>query len=421
MFSTLQEVEGFFNNRRTLGIKPGLERIHELLANLGHPERKMKAIHVAGTNGKGSTIQFLRSALEANNYETGIFTSPSFTGLTGHIFLNDEQITEIDFITILNEMYPYIEKMDEMDSAPTEFEILTALAFVYFSKNGEIILIETGMGGRFDTTNSFQPILSIITNIAIDHTEYLGETVEEIADHKAGIIKKAAPVIVGGMDDAALEVIINEAENKDAPYYVLGKDFHYEKINDQKTTWKSPEKQVTVRLSMHGEHQLKNMSIAFRALEELEKIGFDLNWENVIPAIEKTIAPGRFERLNQTPTVIVDAAHNPDGIRAFIDTANKQYPSSDKHVIVAMFADKDTKKMLELLGENFTTVTLTSFDHPRAAEAKDLYDLAGTNNKNLSLDWKVAIKEVMQVGGSCFITGSLHFITLVRNYFQGEK
>src|SRR5699024_8638115 len=219
------EAEVFFNHRRNIGIKPGLERIKELLDRLGNPERELNVIHIAGTNGKGSTIHFLNAALRENDYQTGIFTSPSFTGLTGHILLNGEPIEVGEFIKILNVIYPAVIEMDHSDRAPTEFEILTALAFVFFSKNGEIILIETGMVRRFDTINVVQPLISNITNIAMDHTEYLGETLREIAFHKAGIIKNHAPVIIGSMEDDALQVIKNEALKNEVDYYILGENF----------------------------------------------------------------------------------------------------------------------------------------------------------------------------------------------------
>ncbi len=419
MFSTIHEVEAFFNQRGALGIKPGLERIHELLLLLGNPERKMKAIHVAGTNGKGSIIHFLNAALRANDYRTGIFTSPSYTGLTGHIFLNDTAISDRDFINIINDMHPHILLMDKQDMAPSEFEILTAAAFVYLADQCDIVLVETGMGGRFDTTNSVKPILSIITNIALDHMTYLGSTLEEIAFHKAGIIKAHVPVILGEMEEACLRVIKKEIEKQDAVYYMLGKHFFFQELNHaQKMSWRSEKKQFSLTLTMQGTHQLKNAAIALRALEEIEKAGFVLNWDQAITALSKTKAPGRYEVIHENPTVIVDAAHNPDGIKTFIQTTENLYGHSKKQLITAMFKDKDTKEMLRLLGEHFTQVTLTSFDHPRAASAKYLYEQTTTIQKNYYENWIEAVDKALEKDEQCFITGSLHFITLVRDYFQ---
>lgn len=420
MFSAMHEVESFFDERKKLGIKPGLERIHKLLELLGHPEKKMRAIHVAGTNGKGSTIHFLKAALQASQYETGVFTSPSFSGLTGHIFLNDKQIKESEFISLMNDMYPHIKTLDEIDMAPTEFEILTVLSFLYFSNNGDIVLIETGMGGRFDTTNSFHPILSIITNVAIDHTDFLGKTDAEVAYHKAGIIKQSRPVILGPMKESALQVAVDEANKLQAPSYIYGKDFTIEKeeANSEKLQWQSGEHFVKIKLRMQGEHQSVNVSLVLKALEVLERQNFHIEWSEAITAIEKVQAPGRFELLNENPVVIADAAHNIDGVQAFVNTVNKQYPSVEKHVIAAMFKDKDTDDMLQLISRCFNEVTLTSFDHPRAASAQQLFEKTAGEHKKIDDDWKHAIGKALEENKFIFITGSLHFITMVRQYFQ---
>lgn len=420
MFSTLQQVEGFFKQRKQLGMKPGLERIHALLKRLGNPEKDIKAVHIAGTNGKGSTLHFLKAALQANDYSVGVFTSPSFHGLCGHILLNDEAIPADLAIGLLNEALPHIQEMDDMDSAPTEFEILTALAFCYFADHGEIVLIEAGMGGRFDTTNSFQPILSIITNIALDHTDYLGHSVEEIAYHKAGIIKQGAPVIIGQMEERALAVILKEAAEQEASSYIFGKDFNYQYDGDEQVRWKSGPHEHMVQLDMKGEHQLKNVSLALKALEELEKCGYEINWKKAVTRMGKTILPGRFELVHISPTVIIDAAHNPDGVNAFIRTVTQFYPVEKKHVIVAMFQDKDTDEVLRLIHKHFDEITLTSFDHPRAWKLQGLETEKYVKIREVNPDFRQVLEHSLRDDEIHFITGSLHFITEVRNYFLRE-
>lgn len=403
MFSTIQEVEVFFNERKKLGMKPGLERITGLLNRLDNPEKHFKAIHIAGTNGKGSTLHFIKTALMANGYEVGVFTSPSFTGLGGHIFLNDQQLSEQALLEWMNRLFPHIREMDKADLAPTEFEILTALAFSFFAENGEIVLIETGMGGRFDTTNVLQPILSIITSIALDHTDYLGGSEEEIAWHKAGIIKKAIPVIIGNVSEEAFAVIKEEARQKHAPYYRLGIDFNRSQLN----------------LQMKGEHQLDNVSLAIQAVLILKGNGFEMDVEKGIHQMEKTTLPGRFEQIQSNPVIILDAAHNPDGIKAFVQTANALFPDADKHVIVAMFRDKATEEMLHLLTEQFDHVTLTSFDHPRAWNLDELQ--GGTSVDQIDSDYQAVLERTLQSGSVYFITGSLHFITEIRHYLLNQR
>src|SRR5699024_7769817 len=197
MFYHLEEVNRFFENRRYLGIKPGLSRMNQLLTYLDNPQKRIKAVHVAGTNGKGSTIHFLKNALIKNGHEVGLFISPSMLDVTGYIFKNNKRIAEETLISILNEMFPIIQQMDESDMHPTEYEIITAIAFFLFVRHVDIALIETGMGGREDTTNCVNPLLSVITNVSLDHTTFLGNTLEKIAYHKAGIIKNNIPVILG--------------------------------------------------------------------------------------------------------------------------------------------------------------------------------------------------------------------------------
>ncbi|GGN55395.1 MULTISPECIES: bifunctional folylpolyglutamate synthase/dihydrofolate synthase [Oceanobacillus] len=403
MFSTIQEVEVFFNERKKLGMKPGLERITGLLNRLNNPEKHFKAIHIAGTNGKGSTLHFIKAALMANGYEVGVFTSPSFTGLGGHIFLNDQQLSEQALLEWMNRLFPHIREMDKANLAPTEFEILTALAFSFFAENGEIVLIETGMGGRFDTTNVLQPILSIITSIALDHTDYLGGSEEEIAWHKAGIIKKAIPVIIGNVSEEAFAVIKEEARHKHAPYYRLGIDFNRSQLN----------------LQMKGEHQLDNVSLAIQAVLILKGNGFEMDVEKGIHQMEKTMLPGRFEQIQSNPTIILDAAHNPDGIKAFVQTANELFPDAERHVIVAMFRDKATEEMLDLLTEQFDHVTLTSFDHPRAWNLDEFQ--GNTSVDQIDSDYQAVLERTLQSDSVYFITGSLHFITEIRHYLLNQR
>ncbi|WP_099158660.1 bifunctional folylpolyglutamate synthase/dihydrofolate synthase [Virgibacillus ndiopensis] len=425
MFNNFQQVKAFFEIRKSYGIKPGLDRINQLLHLLNNPQDKINAIHVAGTNGKGSSINFLKNALICNGFHVGVFTSPSMEGLTGYIFIDDNPISEQMFISLLNEMHPAIQKLDNDHNHPTEFEILTALAFVYFAKNVDFALIETGMGGREDTTNCFKPILSIITNVAKDHIAFLGETQEKIAYHKAGIIKENVPVIIGDMRKDALSVICNEASKKSAPVKQLATDFNYEIIekttSNQTFLWSGGNHyKFKVSIQMHGEHQLRNASLAVMSLVQLEEIGVELNWSKALMGINLSQAPGRFEVVSVNPTVVIDGAHNEAGINSFIQTALNNYPDKEKHIIFAGFKDKDLEVMLNKLSRHFASITVTTFDHPRAAKGEDLYHLFEMENKLLSYNWKDSmekIKENHTVNQIFFVTGSLHFIVNVRKYF----
>lgn len=425
MFTTDEQITAFFNERKNYGIKLGLDRINCLLELLGSPQDKVKAIHVAGTNGKGSTIGYLQHALINNGYKVGVYTSPSLDGLTGHIFCNHEKITSGTFLDLLNEMYPAITELDESGDYPTEYEILTALAFMYFANHVDIALIETAMGGREDTTNCFQPILSIITSIDKDHTAFLGETIKEIAYHKAGIIKENVPVIIGGMSVEAFAVIQDEATKKDAEIYRLHEDFDYhtiQQINHQQAyTWSEDQGQsIEIIIQMFGEHQVENSSLAMMGLVYLKEIGYTIDCGKSLKGMENTIVPGRFEMIQEQPLIILDGAHNLAGILSFLDTVNKKYQSMDKHLIFAGFKDKELQKMLQLLAGNFSTITVTSFEHPRAAKARCLYDLIHIKHKYMVEDWREVIAEINHHSANenqlYFITGSLNFIAMVRQY-----
>lgn len=425
MFTTHEQIITFFNERKKYGIKPGLDRINRLLDLLGRPQDNMKAIHVAGTNGKGSTINYLKNALIHNGYKIGVYSSPSLEGLTGHIFCNDHKITDEEFIHLLNIMYPAICELDQSGDYPTEYEILTALAFMYFANHVDIALIETAMGGREDTTNCFQPILSMITNIDKDHTTFLGETIKEIAYHKAGIIKENIPVIVGDMSEEAFTVIQAEAANKHAEIYRLHEDFNYltvQQICDKQTfTWFDQQnKSIEMSIQMYGEHQVKNSVLAMMCIQLLIKLGHVIDTQKALDGLEKTIVPGRFEIIQEKPTIILDGAHNPAGMLSFLDTVNKNYQNVDKHLIFAGFKDKELQKMLELAQTEFMTITLTSFEHPRAAKAKDLSHLIHLKRKYMVEDWREVIDQIhhhsVNENAHYFITGSLNFIAMVRQY-----
>ncbi|GAB3050184.1 bifunctional folylpolyglutamate synthase/dihydrofolate synthase [Virgibacillus ainsalahensis] len=426
MFETFVQVESFFEKRKLLGMKPGLDRINYLLKLMNNPQYKMQAIHVAGTNGKGSTVSFIKNALRKNGYKVGVFTSPSITGLTGHIFTSDTPISEEIFLDLFNEIYPAILQLDKENMSPTEFEIITALAILCFSKDTDIALMEAGMGGREDTTNCFEPILSIITNVARDHTRFLGETTAEIAYQKAGIIKQSTPVIIGDMDSEAVQMIEEEAQIKRAQILRLGEDFTYTVIkrdNDiQKISWKTGNSAMELMINMQGGHQMKNASIALMAVLKLMTKGFSIDLEKVRVAMKNTFAPGRFEIIRTEPLVVVDGAHNPAGIEVFMQTVEENYKDKKKHLIFAAFKDKELKTMLELLNGSFSSITLTSFDNPRAADAKELYNLFKYDSKLYFNDWKEAVDNTVQQTDDCyFITGSLNFIAEVRKYFLGEE
>ncbi|GAB4073289.1 bifunctional tetrahydrofolate synthase/dihydrofolate synthase [Barrientosiimonas marina] len=425
MFDQYQQVEQFLQKRRQYGVKPGLERINKLLYLLGDPENNIQAIHIAGTNGKGSTVHYLKKALMANGFHVGAFQSPSLTGYTGHITLNDTSIPETAFVYYANIIYPVVERLDAVNHHPTEFEIITAMAFLYFADTTDIALIEAGMGGRADTTNCFMPLLSIITNVSWDHTAFLGKTLDAIAWHKAGIIKGNKPIIAGEMNQDARSVIEQEASSQNAPLYLADEAFHYKTANSNGSelafNWLSNAgDQLEITLPTAGVYQINNASLAVMALVLLKDIGFQLDMQVSARGLAETRIPGRFEQMHTRPAIILDGAHNLGGVRAFTTALQYHYADADKHLIFAAFHDKDLKNMLDELEPYFSSVTLTTFDHPRAASLEQLQNNSHHQAQQAVQDWRKAIRDMSSAreNDCCCITGSMQFIGMVRAYMH---
>lgn len=241
LFTKYDDAINWIHDRLKFGVKPGLKRMEWLLAELDHPDKKIPTIHVAGTNGKGSTISYMLHMLMEAGYNVGTFTSPYIETFNERISVNSLPISDDEMLRLVNEVKPYVEKIEETDlGSPTEFEIITTMMFLYFGKmnNPDFLLLETGLGGRLDSTNIIDPILSVITNIGYDHMNILGDTISEIACEKAGIIKYRRPIFTAAEKEDALEVLIHTAKELEAPYYSLGSDI---KINNL-STWEKGEK-----------------------------------------------------------------------------------------------------------------------------------------------------------------------------------
>lgn len=419
MISSFQQAEQFINGRNNFGIKLGLQRIKTLLQHVDNPHQKLNAIHVAGTNGKGSTIHLLEKALLESDYTVGVFTSPSFTGIRGHMKVNQTEISEEEFIGFLNKLIPAIKKLDENDDHPTSFEIITVIAFMFFHRHAKFVLIETGMGGKDDTTNVIDPLLSIITNVEKDHTQFLGKTYEEISTHKAGIIKRNRPVIVGKINEQSERVISNKAMLENASIHFYQKDFNLIK-SENKYLWLNNYNAVTYSVTL--EHlpsfQIDNIAVVLMTLTVLQKMRYKFNLQQFLIKLNNFSLPGRFEIINGSPLILLDSAHNVSAIKKLINAINEKYPTHKKQIIFSAFKDKDVEEMLSLLQDNFSKVILTTFSHKRAFEYSSLQEMK-TNKILVKKDWQQLIEKIYQHGDEnklFIITGSLHFIATVRHY-----
>ncbi|WP_026563416.1 bifunctional folylpolyglutamate synthase/dihydrofolate synthase [Bacillus sp. UNC41MFS5] len=430
MFTTYKEALEWIHARLRLGIKPGLKRMEWMMERLGHPETKMKTVHIGGTNGKGSTVTYLRSILEAGGYTVGTFTSPYIEQFNERISVNGKAISDEELLQLTNIIRPLADELEETDlGGPTEFEVITAMAFHYFASLNkvDIVIFEVGLGGRFDSTNIIQPLASIITNIGLDHTNILGSTYEEIAFEKAGIIKKNTALFTAVKHPGALKVIEEQAQKKEASVYRLDQEFS---ITGHKSLVKGEVFNVVTQfqafdqleISMMGQHQTENAALAVIAAQFLHQKGeFILTEQAIREGLKKAYWPGRFEMLSESPLVIIDGAHNEEGITALTHELSTRYPNRNIQIVFAALTDKKLDEMIGKLDKIASQITFVSFDFPRAAKAEELLKISQSANKLAVDDWKSYLSEEIKTLDSdniLVITGSLYFISEVKPFLS---
>ena len=428
MVTDMNEINRFFEERQVqLGMNFGLSRMEALLAKLGNPHVGLKYIHIAGSNGKGSTLHFLKEILLAEGLRVASFTSPYLIRLNEQVKVNREEISDEDFVSGFQELWPIVQEMDGEGNGPTQFEILTAMAFSYFSKQDtDLVLLETGLGGRLDTTNVVQPLLSIITSISLEHTNFLGNTLGEIAYEKAGIIKKGAPIISGVTTAEPAKVIEEKASSMDVPYYQIDKDIRIQAIKQSKLgqSFSFSFKDTTIEniaIKMLGRHQINNAALAIAAATI---VSGDIHEQSIRKGIGEAQWNGRFEMISDEPLIIIDGAHNPAGIEVLLDTLKTRYPEFTYKFIFSSFRDKDYAKMLSLLEKEASQITVTEFKHERAANAEALYEHCTKEKRELEKDWQKAIitgKQRTNAQDVLVITGSLYFLSLVRKFVYSAE
>lgn len=429
MFYTYEEALDWIHSRLRLGIKPGLSRMEWMMERLNHPERKLKAVHIGGTNGKGSTVTFLRSILQEGGYSVGTFTSPYIEQFNERISINGLPITDKEILELTNIIKPLADELENTDlGGPTEFEVITAMSFFYFAHMSKVdfVIYEVGLGGRFDSTNIISPLLSIITNIGLDHTNILGGTHEVIAFEKAGIIKDDTAVITGVKKPAALKVITEQAENKNATLFCLDKEIlisnHSPLPRGESFTLQTPfQKLDSLEISMIGKHQTENASLAVMAAQYLNHhFAIEITESGTRSGLKKSFWPGRFETISESPMVIIDGAHNEEGINALVHELTERYHEKDIHVVFAALKDKKLDEMIAKLDQVAEKITFVSFDFPRAASARELFEISGASYKFMEENWKPFLAKEMktfQENQLTVITGSLYFISAIKKWF----
>ncbi|HET2738207.1 TPA: bifunctional folylpolyglutamate synthase/dihydrofolate synthase [Streptococcus pneumoniae] len=412
----------------------GLERMVELLALRGNPHLKFKVIHVGGTNGKGSTIAFLKNMLEKMGLRVGVFSSPYLIHYTDQISINGESISEARLETLMADYQSLLEGEAAANlQGTTEFEIITAIAYDYFaSEQVDVAIMEVGMGGLLDSTNVCQPILTGITTIGLDHVALLGDTLEAIAEQKAGIIKQGIPLVTGRIAPEALTVIDRIAEGKDAPRLAYGTDYqvrHQESVvTGEVFDYTSAVRQGRFQTSLLGLYQIENAGMAIALLDTFcQEDGRELASNDFLgQALEETSWPGRLEIVSRDPLMILDGAHNPHAIKALLVTLQERFADYHKEILFTCIKTKALEDMLELLGAMpDTELTLTHFADSRATDESVLKEAAKSRNLSYQ-DWhdfleqnltdKKEEKQTIRI-----VTGSLYFLSQVRAYLMERK
>ena len=412
----------------------GLERMVELLALRDNPHLKLKVIHIGGTNGKGSTIAFLKKMLEKLGLKVGVFSSPYLIHYTDQISINGESIPEAKLETLME----YYQSLLEGEAAAnlqgtTEFEIITAIAYDYFaSEQVDVAIMEVGMGGLLDSTNVCQPILTGITTIGLDHVTLLGDSLEAIAEQKAGIIKQGIPLVTGRIAPEALAVIDRIAEGKDVPRLAYGANYqvrHKESVvTGEVFDYTSAVRQDRFQTGLLGLHQIENAGMAIALLDTFcQEDGRELASNDLLAqALEETGWPGRLEIVSRDPLMILDGAHNPHAIKALVATLQERFADYRKEILFTCIKTKALEDMLDLLGAMpDTELTLTHFDDSRATDESVLKEAA--KSRNLSYQgWQEFLEQKLtdkkeEKKTVRIVTGSLYFLSQVRAYLMERK
>ena len=400
-----------------LGSKPGLSRTQELLARLGNPEKKLKFIHVVGTNGKGSSCAMLSLILSRSGYRVGTFVSPYIVHFNERIQINGMPISDEDLCDVVEFVKPHA---DAMEDSPTEFELITAVGFEYFTrKDCDIVVLEAGMGGALDSTNVIEtPVVSLFTAIGLDHKDQLGATVEEIARTKAGILKKGTMAVFNGDEAAAFPVLEEVCSALDIPLTVPNRDALQIRNSDLTGSTFDYQGRTGLRVGLSGIHQVQNAIAVIKVVEALKAQGWAISEEALRYGLENVRWPARFEVLRSAPLVIFDGAHNLNGVGRLRENVERYFPGKKLVMLMGVMGDKDYNPMLDLMMPLCKRLYTVTPNNPRALPAEKLAALGearGVSSQAISLTQedvqgvlgKMAEDDVLLMMGSLYMYGDL--------------
>lgn len=409
---TEEEAISWIHSQLKFGIKPGLERMQWLLNELGNPQDNLSAVHIVGTNGKGSTTSYLQHIFSQAGYEVGTFTSPYLVDFRERISLNGEMISREDFLYLVEQVKPLVERLpiETHFEEATEFEIITVLMFLYFGEVHpvDIAFIEAGMGGLYDSTNNFKALVVVCPSIGLDHQAVLGNTYTEIAQQKVGVLDDAVPLVFATNRQDVRQVFLEKAKQTGSSIFELGDDF-FVNINGNSFDYKGKLGEIKgCRLTMLGEHQIANASLAITTSLLLKDKYPKISNDVIRLGLEKTHWGGRTELI--FPKLMIDGAHNNESVAALVEVL-KYYQDKKIHILFAAIDTKPVDSMLEVLSD-IGNVVVTTFDYPNAVSLSRY-----PNGYNKVASWKEWLDGVDLESNSDFyvITGSLYFISQVRS------
>ncbi len=433
------------------GTRPGLERITALLKKLGNPHRRVNFVHIAGTNGKGSTAAILASIMRAAGYRTGLYTSPYLLSFSNRMAVNGDDISPGELADLVDEIRPLVEQIsaDNRFGHPTEFEVVTVLALIYFArKEVDLVVLEVGLGGRLDATNVVIPLLSVITNVSLEHTDVLGDTVGQVAKEKAGIIKKGVPVLTAAENHEVLEAIRHRAEEMVSDtYYVTpeqhdksganpcqmkkkGAIFKRVAINDygQSFYYRGLNRELNnLFIPLRGDYQVTNAATAIAAAELIDGDNFKINEKAIREGLSAVYWPGRMELLQEKPKLVMDGAHNPAAIKCLANALPEYFDYRKVILVFGIMADKDKIAMMGNILPLADKIIFTRASIPRAADPYILEEVAINelqfNRDRIEVveDYSKALEKAFNLAGIddlVLVSGSFYTVSDIRAYWE---
>lgn len=407
--------ERFLLSREFFGMKLGLENINEFLESIGSPQNNYKTIHIAGTNGKGSTAVMLATILKAQGYKTGLFTSPHLVSLRERVTVNGRKISQTSVCTFVDNYRKILSKRKL-----SFFEVITTMALYYFNRvKVDVAVIETGLGGRLDASNVLKPEITITTDISKDHIEILGSSLSKIAYEKAGIIKPGVPHLIAMLPESAQNIMVKRCKTKKAPLHILKKSEFKTYINTNKLDFISNGFSIkNIKPQMYGVHQLRNSALVVKAVSVLNENGLKVSKKSVREGLAKAFWPGRFQVIERKtkPTLVFDVCHNTGGVTAFVESIRNRFPNKKVHIITGVVKRKEHQKMFDLLGQLADCFHLVPLATHRTTDLDELcrsinwHDRTLYRYKSLYSAYKKVLKisnndDIIIIVGSHFLVG----------------